>query len=78
MVATIAQEGATSVIHQIGETAGVIWHILNDEGPQPISKLVKKLDVPRDVAMQAIGWLANEQKIDFQEQKRSRVIQLRS
>jgi hypothetical protein len=77
MVSTTAQPTAESVIHQIGETAGVIWHILNDDGPQPLSKLVKRVDAPRDVAMQAVGWLAHEEKIDIQEQKRTRIVSLR-
>jgi hypothetical protein len=77
MGSTSAPEAATAVIHQIGETAGILWHILNDEGPQSLTKLIKKVDAPRDLVMQALGWLACEQKIDFQDQKRTRVVFLR-
>ena len=45
-----------SGIDQIGETAGIVWHMLDENGPMSFNKLVKSMDVPRDVVMQAIGW----------------------
>jgi hypothetical protein len=62
---------------QIGETAGVIWHTLKDEGPLSLTKLVKAVEAPRDLIMQAIGWLAREDKIDIEETSRGRVISLK-
>ena len=64
-------------IHQVGETAGQIWHILDVEGPQSLAKLAKQVDVPRDVTMLAVGWLAHEEKIDIEESNRGRVVSLR-
>ncbi len=77
MVLTTEAATASSAIQQIGLAAGVIWHILDNQGPQPISKLVKQADAPRDVVMQALGWLAHEEKIEILEQKRSRIVVLR-
>jgi hypothetical protein len=65
-------------IDQIGEIAGQVWHVLDEGGPRSLAKLAKTIDAPRDVTMQAVGWLAHEQKIDIEETSRGRVISLRS
>ena len=67
---------ASPTIQQIGETAGQVWHLLNTCGPQKITRLVKEVDAPRDQVMQALGWLAREEKIAIEEQSRSRVVSL--
>lgn len=61
----------------IGETAGLVWHALNDNGPLSLTKLVKMIDAPRDAVMQAIGWLAREDKVDLEETSRGRVVVLK-
>lgn len=62
---------------QIGEMAGDIWRLLDGNGPMSTAKLVKELNAPRDVVMQALGWLAREDKIQIEEESRSRVVSLR-
>jgi predicted ArsR family transcriptional regulator len=62
---------------QIGETAGVIWHALDQHGPMTLAQLAKEIDAPRDVVMQAVGWLAREGKVEIAEQARKRIISLR-
>jgi hypothetical protein len=64
-------------IDQIGHTAGLVWHALNGEGPRTISKLVKTIDASRDMVMQAIGWLAREDKVLIEDSKRGRMISLK-
>ena len=64
-------------VEQIGQTAGLIWHALADFGPRPLTKLSKEIDAPRDVIMQALGWLAREGKIHIEDEGRSRVVSLR-
>ncbi len=66
-----------SGVTQIGETAGLIWGALSDEGPLSTAKLVKMIDRPRDTVMQALGWLAREDKIQIDEEGRSRIVSLR-
>jgi predicted ArsR family transcriptional regulator len=66
-----------NLIDQIGETAGVIWRLLSDNGPTSVTRLTKQADTPRDQVMLAIGWLAREGKIEVEEQARGRVISLR-
>ena len=64
-------------LEQIGRTAGVVWHILDEQGPQSLSKLAKTVEAPRDTVMQAIGWLAREEKLCIDETKRGRTVSLR-
>jgi predicted transcriptional regulator len=73
-MATVVTE---SLVAEIGETAGEVWKTLTDEGPMSLTKLVKALGRPRDTVMQALGWLAREDKIWIEENKRSRVVSLR-
>jgi len=62
---------------QIGETSGVVWKTLADNGPLTMAKLVKAVGRPRDLVMQAIGWLAREDKVSIEEERRSRIVSLR-
>jgi len=64
-------------VAQIGETAGLVWTTLTENGPLSMTRLVKKVGQPRDTVMQALGWLAREDKIWIDEEGRSRVVSLR-
>lgn len=75
-MATATLEAPATHIEQIGETAGLIWHTLLDSGPTPITKLIKRIDAPRDLVMQGIGWLAREEKIDIEATGRSKFVSL--
>ena len=54
---------------QLGVTAGKVWHILNDSGPQTVAQLKKKLNGSGEVVGFALGWLAREDKIDISQEK---------
>ncbi len=76
-MATVATNNEVlSCVDQIGDTAGLVWHTLNESGPTSMTKLAKIVDAPRDIVMQSIGWLAREGKIEIDEQGRSRTIRL--
>jgi len=62
---------------QIGEMAGVVWKTLDDSGPLSLAKLVKAIDAPRDTIMQALGWLAREDKIVIEDTSRGKLVSLR-
>ena len=66
-----------SCVSQIGDTAGVVWHMLDEHGPLSLGKLAKKVKAPRDIVMQSVGWLAREGKVDIQKTKRGRIVFLR-
>lgn len=68
-----------SCVDQIGDTAGQIWHDISENGPRTLTQLTKDIDAPRDVIMQAIGWLAREDKVTIDEEARSKkVVSLRN
>ena len=73
----MSSESLVSCVAQIGETAGMVWRALSEHGPLSTAKLVKTVGQPRDVVMQALGWLAREDKICIEDQGRSRVVSLR-
>ena len=49
----------------------------SEDGPMSMAKLVQAVGGPRDVVMQALGWLAREDKICIEEEGRSRIVSLR-
>jgi hypothetical protein len=63
-------------VSQIGEVAGRVWNALATNGALSAAKLVKEVDAPRDLVMQAVGWLAREDKVTI-EDSRSKTISLR-
>jgi hypothetical protein len=62
---------------QVGETAGKIWHLLSDEGPQTFAQLKKKLDGSGEIVSFAVGWLAREDKVDISSDKKTVKVSLR-
>jgi hypothetical protein len=66
-----------SCLEQIGDTAGLVWHHLNENGPRTLTQLAKEVDAPRDVLMQAIGWLAREDKVAIEESRGKKTVSLR-
>ena len=67
----------TSSIEEIGEMAGRVWQSLAKRGPISLPMLVKEVNAPRDLVMQAVGWLAREEKVWIEEESRRRIISLR-
>jgi hypothetical protein len=74
----MATTSESDPVLQIGETAGMVWKQLTENGPMSMAKLVKAVGEPRDTVMQAMGWLAREDKLSIEEDGRSRIISLRS
>jgi hypothetical protein len=63
-----------SCVDQIGDTAGLVWHHLHENGPRTLTQLAKDIDAPRDVVMQAVGWLARESKLTIDEEGRTKKV----
>jgi len=51
------------MIRSIGETAGKVWQFLNDKGEVNIIQLMKGVEADASLILQAIGWLAREDKL---------------
>ena len=73
----ISPEVVSHQVESIGTVAGVVWQFLNENGSVTLSKLSREIDVPRDLVMQGVGWLAREGNVDFEEGPRSKLISLK-
>jgi len=62
---------------EIGETAGILWHLLSDEGPQTLIQLKKKVNGSGELVSLALGWLAREDKVNIQQDKKNLKITLK-
>ena len=67
---------AHDCVQQIGAVAGMVWQSLYEEQPVSVAKLARTVEAPRDIVMQAVGWLAREGKVCILETSRGRVISL--
>ena len=59
------------IAEQVGVTAGKVWHILDECGPQTLAQLKRKMFGSGELVGFALGWLAREDKIDISQDKRS-------
>lgn len=59
--------GETNLTNKIGEDAGKIWKILENQKEIDISSIAKITNLKIRDAYSAIGWLARENKIDLQK-----------
>jgi len=73
---SISTEVHEITLQKIGETAGEIWSFLSRKGPVSVTRLVNETGEKREVILQAIGWLARENKIYFFQEKRTKLIGL--
>ncbi len=44
-----------------------MWKTLAVQGPTSLTKLIKETGAPRDTVLQALGWLAREDKIEVED-----------
>jgi len=58
------------MIHQIGEIAGKVWMFLKQNGESNLNQLKKGLKADPNVTLQAIGWLAREDKLRIEKKGR--------
>lgn len=66
----------THGVNEIAETASVVWRFLAENGPRTVPNLAEAIDAPRDLVMQALGWLAHEDKIQIEPEDAEPVIYL--
>jgi hypothetical protein len=51
------------MIQSIGDTAGKVWKFLDEKGEANIFQLIKGVEAGPSLILQAIGWLAREDKL---------------
>ena len=57
--------------NKIGENAGIIWQQFTDKNEISFKELQKKSGLKKDEFLMAIGWLAREGKIYFNEDEKN-------
>lgn len=62
---------------QIGENAGKVWNALAQVGNQTVTQLAKEVDESKENVLLALGWLAREDKIDLNLEKRTYRVSLK-
>src|SRR5450755_3011165 len=58
------------------EAAGKTWRFLGQNGETNVSQLAKSLKEKDEVVLQAVGWLAREDKIDYTVKNRRTFVSL--
>lgn len=58
--------------HRIGHIAGKIWRFLGEKGTVSVSQVESTVNDSPELISMALGWLARENKVTFQESGNSR------
>lgn len=66
------------MLQSIGENAGKLWHYLNRNKLSTLEEAVKSLKLKERALAMAVGWLAREDKLDFQEDEKTVRLALKS
>lgn len=62
-------------ILKIGKNAGIVWNALNDLGKLDVKQLKKATKLRTDKELfAAIGWLAKEEKLLFEENEKGELL----
>lgn len=73
----MATANAACDVKQIGQTAGIIWHLLDEKAPLSLAQVIKQTGESRDLVMLALGWLAREDKVVIDSESRGRMVALK-
>jgi hypothetical protein len=58
------------MIHSIGETAGKVWEFLKKHGEANLNQIKKNVRDDPNLILQALGWLAREEKLRIEKKGR--------
>jgi hypothetical protein len=61
---------------EIGLVAGDVWRALSESGGQSVATLKKSVGAPDELVLAALGWLAREEKLAFETNRRSVTVSL--
>ena len=63
---------------EIGDAAGKIWDALRENGPMTKSRIAQQTGLKAQLVDQGIGWLARENKLTWEEHRKTKKIDLRA
>ena len=58
------------MIPKIGETAGKVWKFLGEKDEATLTQIKKGVKADPNLVLQAIGWLAREDKLQIEKKER--------
>lgn len=67
----------SDITPRVGETAGKVWELLAEEGPQTLAQIKKKIKDSNELLPFALGWLAREDKVEIRPDKKTYQVQLK-
>ncbi len=62
---------------EIGFAAGDIYNVLREKGPLSLKEVVGLIKAEQTIAVMALGWLAREDKIEFYQEGKKKLIRLK-
>lgn len=65
------------MIKDISEAAGLVWHVLDENGPTAVATLKRKSKLGSEAFYGALGWLAREDKLRFEGAGKKLVVALK-
>lgn len=65
------------MITQIGIVAGEIWNFLEENSPVSLSNILKEIDIPNDLVLMSLGWLAREGHVTLTKDDQDYIVVLR-
>lgn len=66
-----------SMVDNVGELAGKVWHYLDEHGRCSLTAVETGIEASRPLVLMAIGWLAREGKVDLLQEGRATLVCLR-
>ena len=61
---------------KIGKDAGLLWTVLNDNGAKTVNELKELTNLNEKEIYTAMGWLAREEKLAFNQKGRGILLSL--
>ncbi len=65
------------MIDAIGESAGIVWQFLDTHGESSVNKIKNETGLSINDVQRAIGWLAKEDKLNFELKGRVETLSLK-
>ncbi|QWF71182.1 winged helix-turn-helix domain-containing protein [Methylomonas paludis] len=65
------------MIDAIGESAGIVWQFLDTQGESSVNKIKNETGLSINDVQRAIGWLAKEDKLNFELKGRVETLSLK-
>ena len=62
----------------IGHIAGAVWHYLDQNNQATATKITREIGKSERSVLMAIGWLAREGKLNFDQRKQGTYITLKT